>query len=164
MKEVADDINEARRGAESLSRLYDLTTKIDDLDDLVASLSLFLSLLPLYLPPSRHASYPIPLLPLPFALMLILSFKESLILPTRRLEMEGELKERPNKSRYYFLFNGIPFFILLLSHRYFCSPPPPSCLLISLIFIFSQLILLSFVFFFPLADMMMCTKHKVLRT
>ena len=109
MKEVADDINEARRGAESLSRLYDLTTKIDDLDDLVASLSLFLSLLPLYLPPSRHASYPIPLLPLPFALMLILSFKESLILPTRRLEMEGELKERPNKSRYYFLFNGITF-------------------------------------------------------
>ena len=61
MKEVADDINEARRGAESLSRLYDLTTKIDDLDDLVASLSLFLSLLPLYLPfPPRFLSYTSP--------------------------------------------------------------------------------------------------------
>eukprot|EP00026_Physarum_polycephalum_P008753 Phypoly_transcript_08853.p1 GENE.Phypoly_transcript_08853~~Phypoly_transcript_08853.p1 ORF type:complete len:430 (+),score=68.13 Phypoly_transcript_08853:131-1420(+) len=66
VKEVADDINEAKRNAESLSRLYELTTKIDDLEDL-----------------------------------------ESLLIPTRRLEMEGDLKERPGKSRHYFLFNDM---------------------------------------------------------
>lgn len=32
VKEVADDINEARREAESLTRLYELASKIDDID------------------------------------------------------------------------------------------------------------------------------------
>lgn len=43
VKAVADDINEARREAEALTRIYELTTKIDGLDDLESLIS-----------PSRH--------------------------------------------------------------------------------------------------------------
>lgn len=71
VKEVADDINEARRDAESLVRLYELSGKLEHIDF-------------------------------------------ELIIPARKLELEGELKERAKgqsnvsgKCRYYFLFSDM---------------------------------------------------------